>query len=252
MRQNQRGGKRLPYKRKRGKACCTPNSWGYLGRKPYTSRRVVSASFAVPWPPARATRPPVVPARRPACATPACRPAPCPSPWRPFSRQPCRLPRLARCPPRPRPAAVSPRPAAAPATRPVCARRGLGAPPRRFCARPGCATRRPAPTPNRSAAAAVPPAPPAPACAPAPRRQRPRPAARRPPVARPAPPAVPAPGPKGGSNLCERFPGDRRALSREFSQNCRPGVSPQKHKKRARVGTLCQQSSVYRRFFAPV
>ena len=41
--------------------------------------------------------------------------------------------------------------------------------------------------------------------------------------------------------LYTSIPGDRRALSREFSQNCRPGVSaPKKHKKRARVGTLCQ------------
>ena len=45
---------------------------------------------------------------------------------------------------------------------------------------------------------------------------------------------------RGGSDSCTSIPGDRRALSREFSQNCRPGVSPQKHKKRARVGTLCQ------------
>ena len=187
MRQNQRGGKRLPYKRKRGKACCTPNSWGYLGRKPYTSRRVVGASFAVPWPPARATRPPVVPARRPACATPACRPAPCPSPWRPFSRQPCQLPRLARCPPRPRPAAF-PR---APPPRP----------PRGPCAPDvGLARRPPRPAPRLRARAA--------------NARGPQPADRPLPRA-PRPPAVPASSPKGGSNLCERFPGDRRALSRK-------------------------------------
>ena len=57
---------------------------------------------------------------------------------------------------------------------------------------------------------------------------------------------------RGGSDSCTSIPGDRRALSRKFPRNCRPGVLPQKHKKRDRIGKLCQQSSIYRQFFAPV
>lgn len=147
MRQNQRGGKRLPYKRKRGKACCTPNSWSYLGRKPYTSRRVVSASFAVPRPPR-----PALPAR----------------PLYPRAGQPCH----AGPPSGPAPAALAPVFTPALPAAPFGAlsarhaqRQGFPAPcrrarhaarvrptwawhvPRRFCARPGCAVRRLGPRP---------------------------------------------------------------------------------------------------------
>ena len=155
MRQKQRGGKRLPYKRKKGGSVLHAELAGLPGaetlHKPESGQRVFCRSAA----PARAARPPVVPVRRPAVPR---RPAVRPRARRPgarFHARPAGCPvwRAVR-PPRPA-AGFSPRLAAAPATWPVCARRGLGAPPRRFCARPGCATRRP-PAPHRSAAAAVP------------------------------------------------------------------------------------------------
>ena len=37
---------------------------------------------------------------------------------------------------------------------------------------------------------------------------------------------------RGGSDSCTSIPGDRRALSRKFPRNCRPGVSRPKTKKR--------------------
>lgn len=200
-----------------------------------------------------AAGPPRVCPASPVAPAPAPRPAarfPAPAAAHPAKFGPARAPSAPPAPGGPFPRAPPPRPPRGP----LCARRGLGAPPRRFCARTGCAARRPprapcarlarppAACPSPSAVPAVPPAPP-----------------RRPALC-PRPTGLPLrlcpraarPGPKGESNLCERFPGDRRALSREFSRNCRPGVLPQKHKKRARIGTLCQQSSVYRQFFAPV
>ena len=236
MRQNQRGEKSYLISEKGGERAVRRTRGVTWGGNP-TQAESFDAAFR----------------RRPAPRVPGFAPS---RPPRPRARRPV-FPRARRRPPReiwPRPRAVrpararrpvSPRaPPPRPPRGPVCARRGLGAPPRRFCAparlrhptaclhappvcRRGCASRAARPGLR-------------PGSAPAP----PTPAARSPPTARcpapRAPPAVPASSPKGGSNLCERFPGDRRALSREFSRNCRSGVSPQKHKKRARVGTLCQ------------
>ena len=186
MRQKQRGGKRLPYKRKKGEACCTPNSRGYLGRKPYTSRRVASVSFAVPRPQ------PALPAR------PLC----------PFADPPC------HAGPQSGPVPV----ALALVFTPVLPVAPFGALSARHAQRQGFPR-------------ALPPRPPRGPCAPdvglarRPAVFAPGPAA--PPDGPPRPTGLPLrlcpraarPGPKGESNLCERFPRDRRALSREFSQN---------------------------------
>ena len=184
--------------------------------------RVCPASPVAPAPaPRPAARFPAPAAAHPAKFGPARAPSAPPAPGGPFPRAPPPRPPRGPCAPEVglarRPAVFAPCPASPPYGLPPLP---TGLPPM-LC----LPLRPPLPAPWFRARAA--------------NARGPQPADRPLPRA-PRPPAVPASSPKGGSNLCERFPGDRRALSREFSRNCRPGVLLPKHRKRARVGTLCQ------------
>ena len=190
MRQNQRGGKRLPYKRKRGESVLYAELVGLPGAETLHKPKALMRLFAA-GPPRVCPASPVAPA-------PAPRPAarfPAPAAAHPAKFGPARAPSAPPAPGGPFPRAPPPRPPRGP----LCARRGLGAPPRRFCARPGCATRRP-PAPRVPGSPGRPPLarPRAPSRLCLLRRPAVRPCARAPPVCRcGCARAPPAPAPRG-------------------------------------------------------